>query len=56
MSIAASEVYLFVRLALVGFVVERLLARRASPRTLLAGVLMAVIAGGIALLKVTLSY
>ena len=55
-AITASEIYLFVRLALVGFVVERLLARRASPRTLLAGVLMAVIAAGIALLKVTLSY
>jgi hypothetical protein len=56
MSIAASQVYLFVRLALVGFVVERLLARRASTHTLLAGVLMALIAAGIALLKVTLSY
>jgi hypothetical protein len=55
-AITASEIYLFARLALVGLVVERFGSRRASPRTLLAGVLMAVIAAGIALLKVTLSY
>lgn len=55
-AITASEIYLFVRLALLGLIVERFRSRRASPRTLLAGVLMALIAAGIALLKVTLSY
>jgi hypothetical protein len=55
-AILASEIYLFGRLALLGLVVERLRSRRASSRTLLAGFLMALIAAGIALLKVTLSY
>jgi hypothetical protein len=55
-AITASEVYLFVRLALVGLVVERLRIRRASVRTLLAGVLLALVAAGIAVLKVTISY
>lgn len=54
--VTASEVYLFTRLAVVGLVIERLRSRRASPRTLLAGVLIALIAGGIALLKVSLKY
>lgn len=49
--ILTSEPYLFVRLALIGLVIDRLRARRTSRRTLLAGLVIALVAAGIALLK-----
>lgn len=55
-AITASELYLFTRLAVVGFVIDRFRSRRTSSRTLLAGALIALIAAGIAVLKVALSY
>jgi hypothetical protein len=52
----ASDVYLFVRMALIGLIIERLRGGRASPRMLLAGLAIAVLAAAIALLKVTISH
>ncbi|WP_127552414.1 hypothetical protein [Actinoplanes sp. OR16] len=54
--IAASAVYLMVRMALLGFVIERLRHRRPSPRTLLAGLALAATAAAIGLLKTVLSH
>ncbi|BAL88090.1 hypothetical protein AMIS_28700 [Actinoplanes missouriensis 431] len=54
--IAASAFYLMVRMALVGFVIERLRHRRPSPRTLVAGLALAVAAAAIGLLKTVLSH
>ncbi|GIF21536.1 hypothetical protein BJ973_005019 [Actinoplanes tereljensis] len=51
-----SEGYLLVRLALVGFLVERLRSDRVSPRTLLSGLALAAVAAGIAFLKVLLGH
>lgn len=51
-AIVASEVYLFIRIALVGLVVERLHAERGTARTLLAGLVAAAVAAGISVLKV----
>lgn len=50
--IITAEIYLFVRLALIGLVADRLRGHRRSPRTLLAGVVIALVAAGIAALKV----
>ncbi|WP_033337601.1 hypothetical protein [Catenuloplanes japonicus] len=55
-AIVASEVYLFVRIALFGLLVERLRATRASARTLLVGLLTAAAAAGISLLKVAVGH
>ncbi|MBB5628061.1 hypothetical protein [Sphaerisporangium krabiense] len=55
-AIVASDVYLLLRLALVGLIVERLRSSRASARTLLAGPALAAVAAAIALLKVTVGH
>lgn len=55
-AIAASDVYLLLRLAAIGLIVERLRSSRVSPRTLLAGIGLAAVAAAIALLKVTVSH
>jgi hypothetical protein len=51
-----SEIYLLVRLALVGFMIERFRAERASFRTLIGGLALAAVAAGISLLKVLLGH
>lgn len=43
------------RLALTGFVIERIRGRRPSMRTFLAGVVLAAVGTGIAILKVVLA-
>ncbi|MEV6981929.1 hypothetical protein AB0M95_11810 [Sphaerisporangium sp. NPDC051017] len=55
-AIGTSDVYLLLRLALIGLVVERLRSDRASMRTLLAGLALAAVAAAIALLKVALGH
>lgn len=55
-ALVAADVYLLVRIALVGLVVERLRARPVPLRGLLSGVVLAVLAAGIAVAKVVLSH
>ncbi|MBU2666956.1 hypothetical protein KOI35_25935 [Actinoplanes bogorensis] len=55
-AIQISEVYLMIRIALIGFLVQRLRSERPSFRTLLAGVLLAVVAAGISLVKALLGH
>lgn len=55
-AILASEIYLFVRMALIGLLVQRLRAERPSGHNLIAGLLLAAAAGGIALVKVNLAH
>jgi len=49
-----AEVYIIIRLALTGVVIERIRGRKASLRTFLAGLILAVLGAGIAILKVAL--
>ncbi|MCO8271639.1 hypothetical protein M1L60_13665 [Actinoplanes sp. TRM 88003] len=51
-----SEIYLLVRMALVGFLVERLRSQKPSFRTLLAGLALAAVAAAISLLKAVLGH
>ncbi|MBL7255758.1 hypothetical protein [Paractinoplanes lichenicola] len=51
-----SEIYLLVRMALVGLLIERLRSEKPSFRTLLAGIALAVVAAGISLLKALLGH
>ncbi|WP_157545714.1 hypothetical protein [Hamadaea tsunoensis] len=55
-TVVASEIYLLVRIALVGLVVERLHTERSTARTLLAGLAAAAIAAGIAVLKAVVAH
>ncbi|WP_305789830.1 hypothetical protein [Symbioplanes lichenis] len=55
-AIVTSEVYLLLRMALIGLLVERLRSGRPSARTLLAGVLLAAAAAGVSLVKVAIGH
>jgi hypothetical protein len=55
-AVIASEVYLFARLALVGLIIERLHTDRAPARTALTGLMVALLALGIAVLKVAFKH
>ncbi|MET7424310.1 hypothetical protein [Dactylosporangium sp. NPDC005555] len=55
-AVLLSAIYLLVRMAMVGFLVERLRSTRPSFRTLLAGIALATVALAIALLKVLLGH
>ncbi|MEU4690897.1 hypothetical protein [Actinoplanes sp. NPDC023714] len=55
-SILASEAYLLFRMALIGLLVERLRSERASARTLASGLVLAVAAAAVALVKVALGH
>ena len=55
-AVLVSEVYLLVRMALVGILVERLRSARPSFRTLLAGLALAAVAAAISALKVVLGH
>lgn len=51
-----SEIYLLVRLAAIGLLVQRLRDAKPSFRTLLSGLLLGAVAAGIALIKVVLGH
>ncbi|WP_052720659.1 hypothetical protein [Actinoplanes rectilineatus] len=55
-AILLSEIYLLIRLALVGFLLERLRSQRPSIHTFVAGLVLAAVAAGIALIKVYLGH
>jgi hypothetical protein len=55
-AVVTSDIYLFVRMALIGLMVERLRSARPSARTLLAGVMLAVAAAAISALKIALGH
>lgn len=54
--ILGSEVYLLLRMALIGLLVERLQAERSSGRTLAAGLMLAVAAACVAFVKAALGH
>jgi hypothetical protein len=55
-AVVISEVYLLVRMALIGLVVERLRSPRLSAHTLMAGVMLAAAAAVISGIKIALSH
>lgn len=55
-AVLISEIYLMIRMAVVGLVVERLHAARPTAWALVAGVVAAVLAAGIAVLKAVIAH